>query len=164
VYSHFMDHIQFMDSLSLASLRESFRPAERTAIGSVHLDDARALAEAVLNGDSYALSIARKRDLVTTSFPGPKSTRVTFLKRGHQMRTRAQLMEDFDLLLQRSPDESKTSNEYGHSGPKALSGYTMLESCRAMIEVSGHNDDQVEFYGRHLDKLDTQYTLVQKAD
>jgi hypothetical protein len=158
-----MDHIRYMDSHSLASLRESFRPGDQTAIGSVHLDDARALAEAALNGDAYALSIARKRDLVTPSFPGPKSTRVTFLKRGYQMRTRARMMEDFEPLLKRSPDESKTSNEYGHNGPKALSAITMLGSCRAMIEVSGHNDDQVKLFERHLDELDSQYTSVQSA-
>jgi hypothetical protein len=161
VYSHFMDHIRFMDSHSLASLRESFRPDDQTAFGSVHLDDARALAEAVLNGDAYALSIARKRDLVTPSFPGSQSTRVTPLEGGQQMRTRALMMQSFAPLLQRSPDESKTSNEYGHNGPKALSAITMFESCRAMIKVSGHGDEQVKLFGRHLDDLESQYTSMQ---
>jgi hypothetical protein len=71
------------------------------------------------------------------------------------------MMEDFEPLLKRSPDESKTSNEYGHNGPKALSAITMLGSCRAMIEVSGHDDEQVKLFGRHLDDLESQYTSMQ---
>jgi hypothetical protein len=118
VYSHFMDHIRFMDSHSLASLRESFRPDDQTAFGSVHLDDARALAEAVLNGDAYALSIARKRDLVTPSFPGSQSTRVTPLEGGQQMRTRALMMQSSRPYYSGLLTRARPVTSMGTMGPK----------------------------------------------
>jgi hypothetical protein len=152
-----------MDSHSLASLREMFRPGDQAATGSAKLEDAQALAEAVLDGDPYALRIARTRQLVTPSFPGIQSTRVTLLEHGDEMRTRALMMRNFGPILHRSPDERKTDNEYGHNGPRALSAITMFEACRAMIKISGHHDDHVKLYERHLDKLEKQYTSIQTA-
>lgn len=39
----------------------------------------------------------------------------------------------------------------------------MFETCRAMIKISGHDDDQVKLYARHLDELEKQYTSIQTA-